>query len=217
MPTQAPTKISVLIVDDHPTIRAGVRAMIEKTPDMYVAGEAENGDEAKRLLDELHPNVLLLDLKMPGFSPAEFEKWARENYPHTVTLVLTAHDHDAYLAGMMDVGVAGLVNKNERAETLLTNVRGAASGKLLFTPEQIERARKWRQEAGEKWARLTEREREVLLLMEQGFSNRGIAGKLGISLKTVAYHVSAVLERLDVKSRHQAVAWYQKYFPKDLE
>ena len=184
---------------------------------MYVVGEAENGEEAKKLLHELRPNVILLDLKMPGFSPAAFEKWARENYPETITLVLTAHDRDFYLAEMMDAGAAGYLSKSERAENLIAAIRRAASGKLLFTPEQIDRARKWHKEAREKWEKLTEREREVLLLMEQGLSNKAIAEKLGVTLKTVAYHVSAILDRLDVESRHEAVAWYQKYFPKDLE
>jgi DNA-binding NarL/FixJ family response regulator len=86
MSMQNGTKISVLIVDDHPPLREGIRAILEKTPDIYVVGEAENGDEAKRLLAELRPDIILLDLKMPGFSPTEFETWARENYPKTATL-----------------------------------------------------------------------------------------------------------------------------------
>lgn len=217
MTTQAVSKISILIVDDHPSIRAGIRSILEKAPDMYVVGEAENGEEAKKLLHELRPNVILLDLKMPGFSPAAFEKWARENYPETITLVLTAHDRDFYLAEMMEAGVAGYLSKSERAENLIAAIRRAASGKLLFTSEQIDRARKWRQEVGQKWEKLTEREREVLLLLEQGLSNKAIAGKLGVTLKTVAYHVSAIFDRLDVESRREAVAWYRKYFPKDQE
>ncbi len=84
MSTHAAKKISVLIVDDHPPLRAGVRAMLEKTDDIYVIGEAGDGDEAGRLLAELRPNIILLDLQMPNFSPSAFEKWARENYPETV-------------------------------------------------------------------------------------------------------------------------------------
>src|SRR5574342_606461 len=116
MSTQAANKISVLIVDDHPPLRAGIRAILEKTSDIYVVGEAGSGNEAEKLLDELRPKVIRLDLKMPNFSAAAFEKWARENYPETITLVLTAHDRDFYLAGMMDAGVAGYLDKSERAE-----------------------------------------------------------------------------------------------------
>lgn len=217
MATRDVRPISVLIVDDHPPLRAGVRAMLDKPSDICVVGEAENGDEAKKLLDELRPSILLLDLKMPGFSPAKFEEWARKNYPETTTLVLTAHDRDCYLASMMDAGVAGYLEKSERAETLIANIRAAASGKHLITLEQIDRARKWRQETEANWFKLTEREREVLLLMEQGLSNKTIAEKLGITLKTVAFHVSTIFKRLDVESRHEAVAWYHKHFPKDFE
>lgn len=217
MSTPNVNRISVLIVDDHPPIRAGFRAMLEGTSDIYVVGEAENGEEAEKLLKELRPKVVLLDLKMPGFSATTFEKWARENYPETVTLVLTAHDRDFYLAEMMDAGAAGYLGKNESAENLIAAIRRAAHGDVLFTVEQIDRARKWRHQAGEKWEKLTEREREVLLLMGQGLSNKAIAKQLGVTIKTVAYHISAIFDRLDVESRYEAVAWYQEHFPKDLE
>jgi DNA-binding NarL/FixJ family response regulator len=210
-------KISVLIVDDHPPLRAGVRAILEKTPDIYVIGEAGSGEEAEKLLDELRPKIILLDLKMPNFSPSAFEKWARENYPETITLVLTAHDRDAYLASMMEAGAVGFLDKESRAEQLIEAIRRAAHGEYLITNEQLIRARNWKKEAGEKWEKLTEREREVLLLMEKGLSNKAIAKRVGVTLKTVAYHVSSIFDRLDVESRHEAAAWYQKYFPKDLE
>jgi DNA-binding NarL/FixJ family response regulator len=117
---------------------------------------------------------------------------------------------------MMDAGVAGYLSKTERGENLIAAIRRAASGKLLFTAEQIDRARKWHHEVGEKWEKLTEREREVLLLMEQGLSNKAIAKQLNVTSKTVAYHISVIFERLDVESRYEAVAWHQKYFPNEL-
>ena len=100
--------------------------MLEKTDDIYVVGEAGNGDEAEELLDELRPNIILLDLKMPDFSPSAFEKWARENYPETITLVLTSHDRDAYLANMMDAGAVGYLDKEVWAEQLIEAIRRAA-------------------------------------------------------------------------------------------
>lgn len=212
-----PKIITVLLADDHPVAREGVRGILAKVPDIQIVGEAENGDGIKDLIPKLRPNILLLDLKMPGTSPLEIEKWVRENYPETVTLVLTAHDRDVYLAGMMDAGTAGYLSKTERAENLIAAIRRAASGESLFTNEQIARVRKWKIEAGGRWENLTEREREVLLLVEQGLSNKSIAGQLGVTLKTIAYHVSAIFRKLDVGSRHEAVAWYQKHFPKDLE
>jgi len=212
-----PKIITLLLADDHPLAREGVRHILEKALDIQIVGEAENGDGIKHLIPKLHPHILLLDLKMPGTSPFEIEKWVRENYPETITLVLTAHDRDVYLAGMMDAGIAGYLSKTERGENLIAAIRRAASGESLFTHEQFTRAKKWRHEAGDKWEKLTEREREVLLLMEQGLSNKAIAKQLNVTSKTVAYHISSTLGKLNVESRHEAAAWYQKHFSKDLE
>jgi len=209
--------ITVLLADDHPVVREGMRCILANAPDISIVGEAQDGKEVKELVAKLHPNILLLDLKMPGTSPFEIEKWVRENYPETITLVLTAHDRDFYLSGMIDAGIAGYLDKRERVDNLIAAIRRAARGEAIFTVEQINRVRKWRHEAGEKWEKLTEREREILLLVAQGLNNKTIAKKLGIALKTVAYHVSTILNRLDVESRNEAVAWLHKYFPDDLE
>ena len=216
MHTQQQT-ITLLLADDHPLAREGVRHILEKAPDIEIVGEAEDGNEVKKLISSLRPRILLLDLVMPGTSPFEIEKWVRENYPATVTLVLTAHDRDFYLAGMMDMGISGYLTKAERAENLIAAIRRAAQGGVFFTTRQIDRAKRWRQEVGKKWEKLTDREREVLSLMERGLSNKAIAKQLGITLKTVAYHLSVIFERLDVGSRYEAIAWHQKYFPKDEE
>lgn len=92
--------ITMLIADDHSVARAGIRRILEEDPSLEIVGEAEDGHEARKMVDELRPDVLLLDLKMPGPRPAEIERWVRTNYPDIVTLVLTAHDRDIYLAEM---------------------------------------------------------------------------------------------------------------------
>ena len=200
-------KISVLIVDDHPPLRAGVRAMLEKTSDIYVVGEAENGDEARRLLDEMRPNIILLDLKMPNFSPSVFEKWARENYPETITLVLTAHDRDAYLANMIDAGAVGFLDKETRAEQLIEAIRRAASSENLYDEMQKKRARKWHEEVETKWNSLSEREKRVLRLLVEGMSNKDISSNLCISAKTVDKHLERIYQKLEVTSRAKSVLW----------
>jgi RNA polymerase sigma factor (sigma-70 family) len=207
MSTQNVNRISVLIVDDHPSLRAGVRAILEKTPDIYVIGEAGSGDDAEKLLAELHPKIILLDLKMPNFSPSAFEKWARENYPETITLVLTAHDRDAYLANMMDAGAAGYLDKEAREEQLIEAIRRAASGESLFDEEQKRRARKWREEVEKKWNELSERERQVLKLLAQGLHNKDIASRLSITIKTLNKHLEKIYQKLGVTSRAEAVVW----------
>jgi DNA-binding NarL/FixJ family response regulator len=207
MCTQSPRNISVLIVDDHPSLRVGVRTMLEKTPDLHVVGEAGDGAEAEKLLVGLRPDIILLDLKMPGFSPSAFEKWARENYPETITLVLTAHDRDAYLANMMDAGAVGYLDKETRAEQLIDAIRRAASGENLFDEQQKSRATKWHDEVEKKWNRLSERERQVLRFLDGGLSNKEIASKLSITVKTLDKHLEKIYQKLEVTSRIEAVLW----------
>lgn len=209
--------ITLVLADDHAVARAGVRAILSTAPDIEIVGEAENGDEVQTLVAQVQPRILLLDLKMPGPHPAEIEKWVRTNYPNTVTLVLTAHDRDSYLTKMIDAGAAGLIDKSESGERLLGAIRRAAVGEILFDRGQLDRARHWREATGEKWESLTNREREILRLLVQGFDNAHIATMLTVTPKTVAYHVTNILEKLEVSSRQEAVAWVHKYLPDNLE
>ncbi len=209
--------ITILIADDHPIARAGIRAILEAAPDMHVIGEAEDGDTAQKLVTELQPQVLILDLKMPGLSSAKLEKWVRSNFPNIITLVLTAHDRDAYLSQMLDAGVSGYMNKDTHGEQLIAAIRHAASGEMLFSSEQIRRARQWRQQEGLKWQRLTPRERQILECLANGLDNAGISSHLSISQKTVAFHITNILKKLQVVSRHEAATWFHKNIPDDLE
>ena len=209
--------ITILIADDHPIIRAGIRALIEHDPDMKVVGEAQDGDDTRRQVAQLHPQVLLLDLRMPGMSAAELEKWVRTHYPSTITLVLTAHDRDAYLASMMDAGVAGFLEKNVPDSQLIHAIRRAVRGDILFSNEQFNRVRKWREQEGAQWKSLTRREREVLSLLAQGLDNVKISDALHISIKTTAYHITHILQKLQVSSRQEAIVWFNKNIPDDLE
>jgi DNA-binding NarL/FixJ family response regulator len=207
--------ISVLLADDHPVTRAGIRAILDWTPDIQVVGEAKDGIEAQELVAKLHPRILLLDLQMPGPRPAEIEKWVRANCPETITLVLTGHDRDAYLASMIEAGISGFITKGTPADRLVEAIRRAARGEVLFNGEQLARARRWRREVGEKWESLTERERQVLQLLAQGSDNATIAETLGVTPKTAAYHVANIL-KLGVVSRQEATAWLHTYLPGDL-
>ena len=197
--------ITVLVADDHPLALEGVRSILDKAPDIKIVGEVQDGDEIKSLLAKLRPNILLLDLKMPNLSPAELEEWVRENYPETVTLVLTAHDRDAYLAGMMKAGAAGYLDKKMRANSLLSAIRRAARGEFLYDEEQIERARRWREEVGRKWESLSSRERDVLQLLTEGQDNHAIAASLEISINTVEKHLKNIYSKLEVTSRAEAI------------
>lgn len=200
--------ITVLIADDHEMTRKGIRQFLEEASDMQVVDEAQNGNEIKQKVACHRPQILLLDLVMPNFSPAELEKWVRTNYPETITLMLTAHDRDAYLSTMMDAGAAGFLDKKLRAGQLIAAIRRAARGEFLFDKKQFERARIWKESVHQRWERLSERERQVLKMVTEGFDNRAIAESLGIKINTVEKHLENIYRKLEVKSRTEAVHWW---------
>lgn len=218
IPNSQPTMpITVLLADDYPVTRAGIRAILESAPDIKVVGEASSGYEVQEKVAELRPRILLLDLQMPGPRPADLERWVRQNYPETDTLVLTGHGRDAYLAIMMEAGVSGFLEKSEPAQKLIAAIRRTANGELLFDVVQRKRAQAWNQEAGGKWASLSEREKEVLQLVAKGMNNAAIAKSIDLSPKTVAFHVTGILKKLGVNSRNEAMAWVSRYAPIHLE
>jgi DNA-binding NarL/FixJ family response regulator len=207
MSTQYKT-ITVLIADDHEVTRKGIRTFLDQTPDIRVIGEAQDGDEIKRLVADLRPQILLLDLIMPNLSPSDLEKWVRTTYPETITLVLTAHDRDAYLSSMMEAGVAGYLDKKLRAGQLISAIRRAARGEFIFDKNQLERARRWREDVSRKWESLSQRECEVLQMLTEGAKNKMIAESLGITVKTVQKHLENIYQKLGVTSRAEAIHWW---------
>ncbi len=209
--------ITVLIADDHEMTRQGIRNALNHAPDMKVVGEAQDGDEIKQLVASLRPRILLLDLVMPKLSPTELEKWARENYPETITLILSAHDRDAYLSNMMDAGAAGYLCKNKKAEQLIVAIRRAASGESLFDEEQFLRAKRWREEVGNKLNQLTRRELEILKLLAKGYDNAAISQELTITIRTTTYHITNLLKKLGLKNRQEAAIWALKHLSDNLE
>lgn len=208
MPVQDQKTITILIAEDHPATLLGIRSILDKVMDFEIVGETKDGAQIKRLVADLRPRILLLDLKMPHLSPVELEKWVRENYPETTTLVLTAHDRDSYLAGMMNAGAAGYLDKKLRAGQLISAIRRAAHGEIIFDKEQMERARRWREDVTTKWESLSNREREVLQLLTDGQDNNAIAASLGISINTVEKHLKNIYRKLGVTSRSEAIHWW---------
>jgi len=199
--------IRLLIADDHPVTRKGICAILEEASDIKVVGEAKDGVEAKQMAAELRPNILLLDLVMPGLRPFEIEKWIRTNYPETITLILTAHDRDCYLAEAIKAGAAGFLTKEEAPQQLIEAIRRTARGDALITGGQLARLHSWREEVGERWESLTERERQVLTLVVKGQDTKQIAKTLTIEASTVETHIGNILTKLDVASRAEVVAW----------
>jgi two-component system response regulator DegU len=203
-------KITVLLADDHPVTREGISKTLEQAADICVIGEAGDGIETEKLVSQLRPKVLVLDLIMPGSRPSEIEKWVRENFPETITLILTAHDRDAYLAQMMDAGVAGYLSKNESGERLISAIRRVAKGTNIFDEQQFACARRWKNEVEVKLKSLTQREREILRLVAEGRENKEIAHIFYVALRTIEKHLANIYEKLAVKSKTEAALWWAK-------
>ncbi len=201
--------IRVLLADDHPLVRAGIRATLTAEPDLTVVGEAINSHEVQRLCQELDPDVLLLDLNMPGPSPAKTVAYVREQCPELRVLVLTAYDDDAYVRGMVAAGVSGYVLKDEAPQMLVRAIRAVMEGNHWFSRPLVE---KLAQKSTGAMVRtetqsLTARELEVLRLVATGKTNQEIAVALGISVKTVEKHLGELFTKLGVASRVEAAVY----------
>jgi RNA polymerase sigma factor (sigma-70 family) len=207
MPSQEKS-ITVLIADDHEITRKGIRDFLEQAPDIQGVDEAGDGDEIKRLVAELRPDILLLDYVMPGLDPVELQKWILEKGLATIILVLSAHHQDAYIAKMMAIGAKGYLDKKLRAGELIAHIRQVARGESVFTKEQAERARRWREDITAKLESLSEREIEVLQMLTEGATNRAIAQSLGVTTRTVAKHLENIYKKLGVNSRAEAIHWW---------
>jgi NarL family two-component system response regulator LiaR len=199
--------ISVLIADDHPFVRHGLRTYLETLDDMDVAGEAENGIEAVELVERLLPDVVLMDLVMPELDGIGAIRRIREIAPSTKVIALTSFDDDEKVFPAIKAGAAGYLLKDVRPADLAEAVRKASRGEALLAPSVA--ARLMREVSGERAAPagLTERELEVLRLIARGMSNKQIAHELVVSEKTVKTHVSNILAKLHLADRTQAALY----------
>jgi DNA-binding NarL/FixJ family response regulator len=200
----------VLLVDDQDLVRAGFRLILEVEDDLSVAGEARDGVEAVRAVEALQPDVVIMDVQMPGGDGLTATRRITATTAVPV-LVLTTFDRDDYLFGALEAGASGFLLKNAAPEELVEAVRIVARGDALLAPEVTRRvlarfsARPGRAARPDLAAALSERERQVLLLVAQGLSNAEIAERLVVGEATVKTHVSRVLDKLGVRDRLQAV------------
>ena len=202
--------VRVLIAEDHPLFREGMRGRLDRVADVAVVGEAASGDEAVELAHKLEPDVILMDIKMPGLNGIEATREIQQASPQIGVLVLTMFEDDDSVFAAMRAGANGYLLKDSGGEGVVHAIRAVASGEAVFGPGVAERILGFfsapRAAAPQRaFPELTEREEEVLSLVAQGKSNQQIAGQLFVSLKTVRNHVSNILLKLQVADRAQAV------------
>jgi DNA-binding NarL/FixJ family response regulator len=199
--------IRVLLADDHPFIRAGLRTTLESQPDIVVAGEAADGDEARRHCQALRPDVLVLDLNMPGPPATATVAFVQERCPSIRVVVLTAYDDDAYVHGLIEAGVMGYVLKDEAPDALVQAVRSVARGGTWFSQPVVTKLVRAPARATTTGPPLTERERQLLRLLAQGWDNARIAEELHLGEQTVRNYVSRLYGKLGVQTRAEAIVW----------
>ena len=201
-------KIRVVLADDHPLIRQGIVSTVSHEEDLLVVAEAEDGDEAIASCAKHKPEVLVLDVGMPGPSSAEVVQAVQEQSPHTRVLILTAYDDDTYIRQLMRLGVAGYLLKDEGVDNVVRAIRTIHDGATWFSQAVTEKFVRW--QYGEQQTQLqdlTERERQVLELISEGLDNSDIAGRLDLAEQTVRNYASSVYDKIKVHSRSQAVIW----------
>jgi len=199
--------IRILVADDHEVVRDGLKLILETEEDFEVIGEAGDGANAIQLAEELHPDVILMDLRMPGMDGLQALEKIHSHWPDIAVVILTTYNEDDLMVRGLRAGARGYLLKDTNRQTLFNSLRAAARGEALFLPEII--ARVLNQTSAEKrspTSPLTERELEVLRLAANGERSKEIALHLGISERTVKAHLDSVYNKLSVDSRAAAVA-----------
>lgn len=199
------TPIRLMIVDDHEMVRSGLVVFLETCDDIQLVGEAASGEEALGLCAELHPDVLIMDLVMPGMNGIEATRAIRDRFPHIQVIALTSFKEEELLHSALQAGAISYLLKNVSIDDLAGAIRNAYRGKSTLAPEATQILIESVTRPASPGHDLTERELEVLALMVRGFSNRKIADHLTISASTVKNHVSSILAKLNVSSRSEAV------------
>lgn len=206
-------KTRILLCDDHTILRTGLKMLIGAADDLTVVGEAADGDEAIALADQLHPDVVLMDISMPRVDGIKATAEIKRRNPEVKVLMLTMHENDEYLFRTIRAGGSGYVLKKAADDEVLDAIRHVASGGAFLRPavttklvqDYLERVEQG--EETDSYGKLTEREREILRLIAEGNTNAQIAGLLVISVRTVESHRAHIMEKLGIQNRAELVKY----------
>jgi DNA-binding NarL/FixJ family response regulator len=201
---------TVLLADDHPTLMLGLVALLKQISNITVLAQIENGDDALAKISTLQPNVAVLDCKLPGLNGIQIAETIKAHQLPTQVLALSAYDKPQYLWGMFNAGASGYLLKEEAPTHIVRAVTAIASGEALWTPAQLRRIQRWQEQVQARWDGLTPREKEVLFLVAAGKKNKAIADDLTVSERTVEYHLTNILGKLELTSRSEAIVWVNK-------
>lgn len=196
--------LKILIVDDHQIVRRGLRMTIDAEKDMQVVDEAVNGAQVLKLIKKHKPDVVLMDLQMPGMDGVDALKELRPEFPELPVLILTTFSDDAHVYAALRAGASGFLLKEMGGDELVDAIRGAAKGRPQLHPDIAKRLMARAPMPDDPFENLTDRERDILKLMARGLSNKEIAGELTLTEMTVKGYVSDVLMKLGVNDRTQA-------------
>jgi DNA-binding NarL/FixJ family response regulator len=199
--------IRVILADDHAVVRAGIRQFLERAKDIEVVAEADDGEQAQALIQELRPDVAVLDIQMPKVTGIEVTRWVRANVRETGVLILTAYNDDPYVIAVLQAGANGYVLKTASPLEIIQAVRDVHEGKSAINQAIAQKiiAFVTHQKDETSVEALTDREMEVLMAMAKGFTNKAIATQLGISDRTVQGHIAHIFDKMGTSNRTEAV------------
>ena len=205
-------KIRILLADDHTLLRSGIRALLADQPDIQVVGEAEDGRQAVKLANKLHPNVILMDIAMPLLNGLEATRQIKNTHPEINVLVLTMYDHEEYFRQVLEAGASGYIVKRAAASDLVSAIRAVNNGEAVLSPSITRMVLEdyLRQESSSLESdvvQLTCREREVLQLIAEGKTSREIAEILDLSIKTIQSHRTSLMQKLDLHDRGDLIKY----------
>jgi two-component system, NarL family, response regulator NreC len=206
--------IRVLIADDHAIVRSGVRMLLEVEPDFTVVGEAEDGGQAIALTEELQPDVVLMDIAMPGIDGLEATRQIKAHWPDVNIVVLTMHRSEEHFFEMLKIGASGYLLKGAEPGDLIHALRVVAQGSIFLYPTMAQKlVQDYLNLSGGKPAldpQISPRENEIMQLLVEGYSNKEIAEKLVVSLSTVHTHRTNLMQKLGLSNRHELIQYARK-------